>query len=100
VTGALSLRGPAIPASEARLAAGRRHSVRRDRAAVRHHYDVSNAFYRMVLGPTMVSSCAYFASPDDTLEEAQTRKLGSSAASCGCSPGSACSISAAAGARS
>src|SRR3954451_10511005 len=75
VTGALSLRGPAIPASEARLAAGRRHSVRRDRAAVRHHYDFSNAFYRMVLGPTMVYSCAYFASPDDTLEEAQTRKL-------------------------
>ena len=73
--GALSLRGPAIPASEARLAAGRRHSVRRDRAAVRHHYDVSNAFYRMLLGPTMVYSCAYFASPDDTLEEAQTRKL-------------------------
>jgi cyclopropane-fatty-acyl-phospholipid synthase len=73
--GALSLRGPAIPESEARLAGGRRHSVRRDRAAVRHHYDVSNAFYRLVLGPTMVYSCAYFGSPDDTLEEAQERKL-------------------------
>ena len=54
---------------------GRRHSLDRDRVAVRHHYDVSNAFYRLVLGPTMVYSCAYFTSPDDTLEEAQTRKL-------------------------
>ena len=54
---------------------GRRHSVRRDRAAVRHHYDISNDFYRLVLGPTMVYSCAYFSSPDDTLEEAQERKL-------------------------
>src|SRR4051794_7782853 len=63
-----ALRSPAIPASEARLGGGRRHSLRRDRAAVRHHYDVSNAFYRLVLGPTMVYSCAYFASPDDTLE--------------------------------
>src|SRR5581483_6905754 len=47
----------------------------RDRQAVRHHYDVSNDFYRLLLGPTMVYSCAYFADRDDTLEEAQTRKL-------------------------
>jgi cyclopropane-fatty-acyl-phospholipid synthase len=73
--GAIRLRGPAVPASEARLGGGRRHSVGRDRVAVRHHYDVSNAFYRLVLGPTMVYSCAYFASPDDSLEEAQARKL-------------------------
>jgi hypothetical protein len=73
--GAVHLRSPAVPASEARVAGGRRHSLRRDRAAVRHHYDVSNAFYRMVLGPSMVYSCAYFASPDDTLDEAQERKL-------------------------
>jgi cyclopropane-fatty-acyl-phospholipid synthase len=73
--GAVHLRGPDVPSSEARVHGGRRHSLRRDREAVRHHYDVSNAFYRMVLGPTMVYSCAYFASPDDTLEEAQTRKL-------------------------
>src|SRR3712207_9107332 len=47
----------------------------RSRSAVRHHYDVSNAFYRIVLGPTLVYSCAYFASPQDSLEEAQERKL-------------------------
>ena len=52
--GAIRPRGPAVPASEATLGGGRRHCLRRDRVAVRHHYDVSNAFYRLVLGPTMV----------------------------------------------
>ncbi|HET6867548.1 MAG TPA: cyclopropane-fatty-acyl-phospholipid synthase family protein [Solirubrobacteraceae bacterium] len=68
------LRPPPIPAIEARLS-GRRHWLARDRVAVRHHYDVSNRFYRLVLGPSMVYSCAYFAGPDDTLEAAQERKL-------------------------
>jgi cyclopropane-fatty-acyl-phospholipid synthase len=68
------LRRPPLPAGEARLS-GRRHSLERDREAVRHHYDVPESFYRLVLGPTMVYSCAYFDSPDDSLEEAQERKL-------------------------
>jgi cyclopropane-fatty-acyl-phospholipid synthase len=54
---------------------GRRRSLRRDRAAVRHHYDVSNDFYRLILGPTMVYSCAYFERDDEPLESAQERKL-------------------------
>ncbi len=74
IAGARLLRIPPIPAIEARLKGGRR-SLSRDRDAVRHHYDVSNRFYRLVLGPTMVYSCAYFAGPDDTLEDAQERKL-------------------------
>jgi cyclopropane-fatty-acyl-phospholipid synthase len=53
---------------------GRRHSLARDRASVRHHYEVSNDFYRLVLGPSMTYSCAYFESAEDTLEEAQERK--------------------------
>ncbi len=65
---------PKPPESEARVG-GRLHSLRRDRQAISHHYDVSNDFYRLVLGPTMVYSCAYFESPDDTIDEAQTRKL-------------------------
>lgn len=72
--GALTARAPEVPHAEARLR-GRRHSRARDRAAVRHHYDVSNAFYRMVLGSTMVYSCGYFAAAGDTLEQAQERKL-------------------------
>jgi cyclopropane-fatty-acyl-phospholipid synthase len=72
--GALRLQAPAPPVSEARLS-GRRHSLRRDRAAVRHHYDVSNDFFRIVLGPSMVYSCAYFADPGEELDAAQERKL-------------------------
>jgi cyclopropane-fatty-acyl-phospholipid synthase len=62
-----------VPSIEA-APRGRRHSLRRDRTAVRHHYDVSNDFYRLVLGPSLTYSCAYFEHPDDTLEEAQGRK--------------------------
>ena len=73
-TGAIRIPPPKPPSVEARVG-GRLHSIGRDRQAIQHHYDVSNEFYRMILGPTMVYSCAYFAGPDDTLEEAQTRKL-------------------------
>lgn len=72
--GAVKVPPPEPPQSEARVG-GRLHSLRRDRKAVTYHYDVSNEFYRLVLGPTMVYSCAYFESPDDSLEQAQTRKL-------------------------
>lgn len=69
------LRAPPIPDGEIRERRGSLHSRRRDRAAVRHHYDVPTAFHRLVIGPSMVYSCAYFAAPTDTLEAAQTRKL-------------------------
>jgi cyclopropane-fatty-acyl-phospholipid synthase len=68
------LRRPPVPSIEARVRGGR-HSRPRDGAAVRHHYDLSNDFYRLVLGPSMVYSCAYFEHPGDTLERAQERKL-------------------------
>ena len=71
---ALPLREPEPPRSEARLR-GRLHSLRRDKQAIQHHYDVSNGFYRLVLGPTMVYSCAYFAGEDESLDTAQERKL-------------------------
>ncbi|MGH3029767.1 MAG: class I SAM-dependent methyltransferase [Gaiellaceae bacterium] len=61
------------PAEEADLR-GRRHSRERDAAAVAHHYDVSNRFYRLVLGPSLTYSCAVFAEPFLTLEEAQAAK--------------------------
>lgn len=67
---------PAPPPEEASLR-GRLHSKARDRAAVRHHYDVGNDFYRNVLGESMVYSCAYWARPDDpayTLDDAQRDK--------------------------
>jgi cyclopropane-fatty-acyl-phospholipid synthase len=53
---------------------GRRHSVARDRRAVTHHYDVSNDFFALFLGPSMTYSCAYWRGGAETLEEAQVAK--------------------------
>jgi cyclopropane-fatty-acyl-phospholipid synthase len=72
--GARLLSRPPVPSIEAHVG-GRRRSLARDRASVRHHYDVSNRFYGLVLGPSLVYSCAYFVSPEDTLELAQEQKL-------------------------
>ncbi|MCX4904390.1 cyclopropane-fatty-acyl-phospholipid synthase family protein [Streptomyces sp. NBC_00878] len=69
---------PAPPAEEVGGRRGRAHTLRSDRAAISHHYDVGNDFYRLVLGPSLVYSCAYWQGrPDDgaTLEEAQEAKL-------------------------
>lgn len=51
------------------------HTKGSDRQAISHHYDVGNDFYELVLGPSMVYSCAYWESPDGTLEDAQRDKL-------------------------
>ena len=65
---------PAPPPEEARLH-GIRHSLGRDRKAIGHHYDVGNDFYQLLLGPSLVYSCAYFREPTATLEQAQEAKL-------------------------
>ena len=57
-----------------RMAEGLRHSRIRDAEAIHHHYDVSNAFYELVLGPSMTYTCACYPRPDATLEEAQENK--------------------------
>ncbi|MDI3312919.1 MAG: class I SAM-dependent methyltransferase [Mycobacterium sp.] len=57
-----------------RIAEGLRHSKARDAEAIHHHYDVSNAFYEMVLGPSMTYTCAVYPHPGATLEEAQENK--------------------------
>jgi cyclopropane-fatty-acyl-phospholipid synthase len=54
---------------------GRQHSIERDRAAVRYHYDVSNDFYKLWLDQRMVYSCAYFKTEDTSLDAAQEAKL-------------------------
>jgi cyclopropane-fatty-acyl-phospholipid synthase len=61
------------PAEEARLR-GHRHSQARDAAAISHHYDVGNDFYRIVLGPSLTYSCAVFRSAEQSLEDAQANK--------------------------
>ena len=54
---------------------GARHSQQRDRASIAYHYDQPVEFFKPWLGETLAYSCAYFGSPDDCLDEAQTRKL-------------------------
>ena len=65
---------PRAPAAELRLR-GRRHTLARDRRAVRHHYDVGNEFFALFLDRSMTYSCAYFSGGAQTLEEAQEAKL-------------------------
>lgn len=65
---------PAPPPEEARLGRSRRHSKRRDAEAISHHYDVGNDFYRLVLGPSMVYSCAVWNDEGTGLDAAQQAK--------------------------
>ena len=62
------------PPPEEHRPSGRPHTRRRDAASISHHYDISNEFYRLILGPSFTYSCAVFADPSDTLEEAQENK--------------------------
>ncbi|KUM33173.1 class I SAM-dependent methyltransferase [Arthrobacter sp. EPSL27] len=67
---------PAPPPEEARIVrAGRRHTRQRDAAAISHHYDVGNDFYALVLGPSMVYSCAVWEDERTGLEAAQAAKI-------------------------
>jgi cyclopropane-fatty-acyl-phospholipid synthase len=53
----------------------RQHTRHSDKEAIAFHYDVSNAFYALWLDAQRVYSCAYFKTPDDTLDQAQENKL-------------------------
>lgn len=76
---------PAPPPEEARVTRkGRLHTRQRDAAAISHHYDVGNDFYALVLGPSMVYSCAVWGDGADDvavrglpagLDDAQKAKL-------------------------
>ncbi len=73
------IRPPELPAQESppqwlRLVNGLRHTRTRDAEAIHHHYDVSNAFYELLLGPSMTYTCACYPTADASLEEAQAAK--------------------------
>jgi cyclopropane-fatty-acyl-phospholipid synthase len=78
---------PKPPNEEAKLARGHRHDKRRDAAAISHHYDVGNDFYRLVLGESMTYSCGYWAQPDNGLAAAQFAKCDLVARKLGLTPG-------------
>ncbi|GGM04990.1 cyclopropane-fatty-acyl-phospholipid synthase [Streptomyces fumigatiscleroticus] len=79
VRGLVKLAGPPLPPAppreEVRRPRRHLHTKRTDKRAISHHYDVGNDFYELVLGPSMVYSCAYWPAPDSTLEQAQHDKL-------------------------
>ncbi len=68
------VRPPRVPATELRLR-GERHTLARDRRAVRHHYDAGNEFFALFLDESMTYSCALFSRGATTLEQAQEAKL-------------------------
>ena len=65
---------PPVPKVELRLR-GQRHTIARDRRAIRHHYDVGNEFFALFLDRSMTYSCAYWQVGATTLEEAQEAKV-------------------------
>ena len=99
--------GPPAPKAELHLR-GRKHTTKRDREAVRHHYDVGNEFFSLFLDDSMTYSCAFFSRVPKRRGSAPVRRRPPSrrprrqssswsARSSTCSPGSASSTSAAAG---
>ncbi|HET6209736.1 MAG TPA: cyclopropane-fatty-acyl-phospholipid synthase family protein [Jatrophihabitans sp.] len=83
--GALGRR-PTVPSSQAKLT-GTLHTRARDRAAIAHHYDLSNEFYALILDPSMAYSSAYYDQPDRTLAQAQQAKLDLICRKLGLAPG-------------
>jgi cyclopropane-fatty-acyl-phospholipid synthase len=73
--GAIGPRPTPPPEEFRRPRRARPHSPRRDAAAVTHHYDVGNEFYALVLGPTLVYSCAVWTDEGTGLDAAQEAKL-------------------------
>ncbi|NQV97085.1 MAG: class I SAM-dependent methyltransferase [Acidimicrobiaceae bacterium] len=65
---------PLPPPPEEMHPRGKLHSFVRDAKVVRHHYDISNDFYRIVLGSSMTYSCALFTDSAMSLAEAQVAK--------------------------
>jgi len=64
-----------------------RNKTTASRKNVQHHYDLSNDFYRLFLDEDLQYSCAYWPSPDITLEQAQAAKKAHIAAKLNLKPG-------------
>ena len=78
-----------MPTQALRIAAHRlrRNTVRQARRNISSHYDLSNDLYRLFLDESMTYSSAVFASPDQSLEEAQRNKYARIADLAGVQPG-------------
>lgn len=61
-------------AGKAMSAIFHRNGIGASRRNVAHHYDLSGAMYRLFLDQDLQYSCAYFRSPDESIEQAQINK--------------------------
>jgi cyclopropane-fatty-acyl-phospholipid synthase len=69
--GGAELVGPGSPSD----GGNRDGTAESNKANIAHHYDVSNAFYRLFLDERLVYTCAYFDGWHDDLDKAQVDKL-------------------------
>ena len=75
IANALAARTLKLEGKFARVARTFSHARKEDADAIHYHYDVSNDFYGLWLDKSMVYSCAYFENGDETLDEAQLKKI-------------------------
>jgi cyclopropane-fatty-acyl-phospholipid synthase len=87
MSGAVEIRGDLLALLEAiyRVVGASRHrpwwlwqtsnDARAAKENVHHHYDLGNDFYRLWLDREMVYTCAYYPTPDATLDDAQVAKM-------------------------
>jgi len=52
-----------------------RNTLHGSRDNIHHHYDIGNDFYSLWLGDTMAYTCAYYPTPDASLDDAQRAKF-------------------------
>ena len=57
------------------LALRHRNTLSGSRDNIHHHYDIGNEFYALWLGETMAYTCAYYPTPEATLDQAQIAKM-------------------------
>jgi cyclopropane fatty-acyl-phospholipid synthase-like methyltransferase len=67
--------GPCSTPRDRAAQAAPRQRTSDSRNNIRHHYDLGNDFYRLWLDRQLSYTCAYFPSPEITLEEAQIAKM-------------------------
>ncbi len=75
IANALAARTLKLEGKFARIARTFSHAKKEDAEAIQYHYDVSNEFYSLWLDKDMVYSCAYFENGEETLDEAQLKKI-------------------------
>ena len=68
-------RALAVPAHRPWWLRKKTNDAQAARENVHHHYDLGNDFYRLWLDRDMVYTCAYFPTPEATLEDAQLAKM-------------------------